>query len=109
LQYYISCGLLYLPAGNLTMVSGFVAFGWMVFFINTCILISIRNEVRIKLIITGNLVEDFFVACSFMYPQGLLQTEKQLFELKEGHIDIGAKGTNETISAVRRDSDVVSA
>jgi hypothetical protein len=65
---------------------GFVAFAWTVFFINACILISVRLEVRTKLGISGNIVGDF-VACSFMYPQGLLQMEKQLFELKEGHLD----------------------
>lgn len=65
---------------------GFVAFAWTVFFINACLLISVRLEVRSKLGIAGNIVGDF-AACSFMYPQALLQMEKQLFELNEGHLD----------------------
>lgn len=77
---------------------GFVAFAWMVFFINACILISIRHEVRLKLGISGNIVGDF-VACSFMYPQGLLQMEKQLFELKEGHMDEGGASKKEVFDS----------
>ncbi|KAL3786673.1 hypothetical protein ACHAWO_013333 [Cyclotella atomus] len=63
-----------------------LAFAWTVFFINACILISVRLEVRTKLGITGNVVGDF-IACSFMYPQGLLQMKKQMSELNEGHLD----------------------
>jgi hypothetical protein len=83
MHHCISFGLLF-ACGKINY--GFVAFTWTVFFINACILISVRLEVRTKLGISGNIVGDF-VACSFMYPQGLLQMEKQLFELKEGHLD----------------------
>ena len=58
----------------------------MFFFINAVLLISVRNEFRTKLGITGNLVGDF-VACSFMYPQCLLQMEKQMFEFEKSHLD----------------------
>lgn len=83
---------------------GFVAFAWTVFFINACILISVRLEVRNKLGISGNIVGDF-VACSFMYPQGLLQMEKQLFELNESHLDKDVKGANEG-SASKKEDDL---
>ena len=65
---------------------GFVAFAWMFFFINSVLLLSVRNEFRMKLGISGNLVGDF-VGCSFMYPQCLLQMEKQVFEFEKGHVD----------------------
>jgi len=62
-----------------TINHGFVAFGWSAFFLNACILTSLRTDVRGKLGIGGNFVGDF-VAGSFLYPQALLQMELQLAE-----------------------------
>lgn len=62
-----------------TINYGFIAFGWMVFFMNACILTTLRMDVRGKLGIGGNVVGDF-VASSFLYPQALLQIELQLAE-----------------------------
>ena len=42
-----------------TINYGFVAFGWSVFFLNACILTSLRMHVRGKLGISGNFVGDF--------------------------------------------------
>jgi hypothetical protein len=50
----------------------FVALGWTCFFINGCILTSVRNNVREKLNLSGNAFEDF-IASSFFYPQVLVQ------------------------------------
>jgi hypothetical protein len=58
----------------------FVALGWTCFFINGCILTSVRNNVRGKLNLAGNAFEDF-VASSFFYPQVLVQI---LVEYQEG-------------------------
>mmetsp|Transcript_5028 Transcript_5028/g.10975 ORF Transcript_5028/g.10975 Transcript_5028/m.10975 type:complete len:833 (+) Transcript_5028:111-2609(+) len=60
-----------------TINYGFVAFGWSAFFLNACILTSVRMHVRGKLGIVGNFVGDF-IAGSFLYPQALLQIELQL-------------------------------
>jgi len=56
---------------------GFIAFGWTAFFLNSCILTSLRMDVRGKLGIGGNFVGDFVVS-SFLYPQALLQMELQV-------------------------------
>lgn len=73
-----------------TINYGFVAFGWTAFFVNACILTSLRMDVRGKLGIAGNVVGDF-VAASFLYPQALLQMELQLeeesFELVENIVE----------------------
>jgi hypothetical protein len=58
----------------------FVALGWTCFFINGCILTSVRNNVREKLNLSGNAFEDF-IASSFFYPQVLVQI---LVEYQEG-------------------------
>lgn len=60
-----------------TINHGFIAFGWTAFFVNACILTSLRLDVRGKFRIGGNIAGDF-VAGSFLYPQALLQMEKQL-------------------------------
>ena len=62
-----------------TINHGFVAFGWSAFFLNACIVTSLRTDVRGKKGIGGNFVGDF-VAGSFLYPQALLQMELQLAE-----------------------------
>jgi hypothetical protein len=58
----------------------FVALGWTCFFINGCILTSVRKNVREKLNLSGNAFEDF-VTSSFSYPQVLVQI---LVEYQEG-------------------------
>jgi len=77
---------------------GFVAFAWMFFFINSVLLLSVRYEFRMKLGISGNLVGDF-VGSSFMYPQCLLQMEKQVFEFEKGHTDKDAFVAKEDVDA----------
>ena len=77
---------------------GFVAFAWMFFFINSVLLLSVRNEFRMKLGISGNLVGDF-VGSSFMYAQCLLQMEKQVFEFEKGHTDKDAFVAKEDVDA----------
>lgn len=62
-----------------TINHGFTAFGWTFFFINACILTTLRMDIRGKLGIGGNIVGDF-VAGSFLYPQALLQMQLQLAE-----------------------------
>lgn len=62
-----------------TINYGFTAFGWTFFFINACILTTLRMDIRGKLGIGGNIVGDF-VAGSFLYPQALLQMQLQLAE-----------------------------
>ena len=71
-----------------TINYGFIAFGWTAFFLNACILTSLRMEFRTKFAITGNAVGDF-IASSFLYPQALLQMEMHLS--KEAEI-IGNSG-----------------
>ena len=51
---------------------GFVALGWSLFFINACILTSLRMHFRDRLGIDGNIIGDF-CASSFFYPQVLAQ------------------------------------
>jgi hypothetical protein len=63
----------------------FVALGWACFFINGCILTSVRNNVREKLNLSGNALEDF-LASSFFYPQVLVQI---LVEYQEGGLGVG--------------------
>lgn len=60
-----------------TINYGFIAFGWSAFFLNACILTSLRMTVRGKLGIGGNIAGDF-ISGSFLYPQALLQMELQL-------------------------------
>ena len=62
--------------------NGVTAFGWTLFFINACILTSLRMHIRGLLGISGNIVGDF-IAGSFLYPQGLLQMELQLAEVSD--------------------------
>lgn len=69
-----------------TINHGFVAFGWSAFFLNACILTSLRMDVRGKLGIGGNIFGDF-VAGSFLYPQALLQMELQLAEDNDHEVD----------------------
>mmetsp|Transcript_20322 Transcript_20322/g.39118 ORF Transcript_20322/g.39118 Transcript_20322/m.39118 type:complete len:830 (-) Transcript_20322:178-2667(-) len=69
-----------------TINYGFVALAWTMFFTNTCILISVRMTLRGMIGISGNIVGDF-VACSFLYPQALLQMEIQL--AAEGDLSAG--------------------
>jgi choline-glycine betaine transporter len=71
---------------------GFIAFGWMFFFVNAVLLVGLRSDIRGKLGIGGNLVGDF-IAGSFMYPQGLLQMERQLFEFSEIDKDAADKNS----------------
>jgi len=62
-----------------TINEGFVAFAWTAFFANSCILTSLRMDVRRKFGLEGNITGDF-IASSFLYPQGLLQMQIQLLE-----------------------------
>jgi len=62
-----------------TVNYGFVAFGWAAFFLNACILTSLRMDFRTKHGIVGNIFGDF-IASSFLYPQALLQMELHLAE-----------------------------
>ena len=55
-----------------------IAFGWSAFFISAGILTGVRGNVRAHLGIDGNVLEDF-IACSFFYPQTLVQ---MLFEFE---------------------------
>jgi hypothetical protein len=64
----------------------FVALGWACFFINGCILTSVRNNVREKLNLPGNSFEDI-LSSSFFYPQALVQI---LVEYQEGGLGVGA-------------------
>jgi hypothetical protein len=63
----------------------FVALGWVCFFINGCILTSVRNNVREKLNLSGNAFEDF-VTSSFIFPQVFVQI---LVEYQEGGLGVG--------------------
>lgn len=62
---------------------GFIAFGWTAFFLNACILTSLRMDVRSKMGVGGNIFGDF-VASSFLYPQALLQMEMELEHAEYG-------------------------
>lgn len=65
-----------------TINYGFIAFGWSAFFLNACIMTSLRMDFRGKLGIGGNFAGDF-IAGSFLFPQALLQMELQLAEDKD--------------------------
>lgn len=73
---------------------GFVAFAWSMFFINACILTSVRSHVRGKFGLQGNIVGDF-TAGSFLYPQALVQMETQIAKEKDiGFSDEDSTGKN---------------
>jgi len=59
-----------------TINKGFTAFAWTAFFANSCILTSLRMDVRSKFGLDGNIAGDFIA--SFLYPQGLLQMQIQI-------------------------------
>lgn len=58
---------------------GFVAFGFLAFFINACILSAVRLEVRITYGLEGNAVGDFMTS-SFAYAQVFTQILQQIEE-----------------------------
>lgn len=60
-----------------TVNEGFVAFGWLLFLVNACILTLVRSKFRKSLGYPGNLVADF-VASSILYPQCLSQMMLEL-------------------------------
>ena len=72
-----------------TINHGFIAFAWSAFFINACILTSVRMDFRSKNGIVGNAIGDF-IASSFLYPQALLQMEMKLGQEDES-LDSGGE------------------
>ena len=50
----------------------FTALGWSAFFMNGCVLTSVRTTVRLRMNLGGNIFEDF-LSSSFLYPQVLTQ------------------------------------
>jgi len=78
---YATCFLLWIALFSCGLINnGFVAFAWTVFFINGCILTSLRMGFRGRLGIRGNVIGDF-VSSSFLYPQVLAQ---MVIELNNG-------------------------
>jgi len=71
---------------------GFVALGWLLFVINTLLMMKLRMKFRNTLGIRGNVAGDF-IASSFLYPQGLsqmvieLNSENASSHLARGHDD----------------------
>merc|ERR1712130_722523 len=51
-----------------TINKGFTAFAWTAFFANSCILTSLRMDVRSKFGLDGNIAGDF-IAASFCIPK----------------------------------------
>mmetsp|Transcript_5612 Transcript_5612/g.13001 ORF Transcript_5612/g.13001 Transcript_5612/m.13001 type:complete len:820 (+) Transcript_5612:244-2703(+) len=77
-----------------TINKGFTAFAWTAFFVNSCILTSLRMDVRSKFGLEGTIVGDF-IAASFLYPQGLLQMQIQI--LKEDD-EAGEEGEDKPLA-----------
>merc|ERR1719356_980853 len=70
---YATCFLGWIALFSCGLINhGFVAFAWSLFFINGCILASLRMDFRGRLGIRGNVVGDF-ICSSFFYPQVLAQ------------------------------------
>merc|ERR1712176_1271807 len=73
---------------------GFVALAWSLFFVNGCILTSLRMDFRGRLGIGGNIVGDF-VSSSFFYPQALAQMAIELHNA--GGISVTKEGYHDTV------------
>jgi len=75
---YATCFLGWIALFSCGLINhGFVAFAWSLFFINGCILTSLRMDFRGRLGIQGNIVGDF-ISSSFFYPQVLAQMAIEL-------------------------------
>jgi len=76
--FYTCCFIGWIVLFCMTTVNaGYTALGWSLFFVNACILTSLRMTFRNALGYPGNFVGDF-IASSFLYPQCLSQMMLEL-------------------------------
>ena len=99
---YFGCFVMWIVFAAMSVENfGYVAFSFTCFFINACILIYIRANVRFHFKLDGNVIGDL-IAGSFFYMQGLCQ---MIYEFDRNAVDTAEAGEVEGLVDEKNDDD----